>query len=165
MRTWLFALAIVGGGIYAMRGCLSPRPAPDTRIVERVDDLCTIARRNISTPEQGVRAWGTYLGKHLGDITGDFGELVVVVDRADDPDARALSAHEKLKGAVLACEQTLNDFSKAIEGNQAARELLQKQLDRTARAMSIILSGHANGGLIPAELSGAIQRLEQAPQH
>ncbi|MFT3694595.1 MAG: hypothetical protein QM831_15710 [Kofleriaceae bacterium] len=170
MRTssLLVAMAVVGGSVYMARGCLS-RPAPEDRLVSRFDDLCTIAKRNINTPEQGVKAFGTYLGKYLGDMTGDFGDLIVATNKAKDPDAAAHAAHDKLEATLEACGPTIEEFAKAVEANGPAREYINTKGDRAVRTILILLTGSANGQLIPTELTGAIQRLERSaqsqPQH
>lgn len=165
MRSVLLAVVVVAGSVYAARGCLS-RPAPEDRLVSRFDDLCTIAKRNLHTPEQGVKAFGTYLGKHLGDLTGDFGDLVVAVNKADDADAAAHAAHDKLEAALQACEPTLIEFGKAVENDGPARDYVQHKGERAVRSILILVTGHTAQGLLPDAFTRQLEHLVQPPpQH
>ena len=93
----IMGVAAVAVG-YSVRSCGSSE-APDERIAGRFEDVCGIARRNLSTPERGVDELFAFLGKQTPDLLHDWGELFVSIERiADDKqhDDRARLAHERI---------------------------------------------------------------------
>ena len=58
---------LVGGSIFAMKGCLSKK-APDRRVGESFDKVCAIAKKNVDTPERGVRISGRRVRRCTGRL-------------------------------------------------------------------------------------------------
>jgi hypothetical protein len=153
-------LAVVAGGAYGMKGCLS-KADPDVRLAGRFDDLCSIATNNVETPVKGVQKLGVYLGKHLGDITGDFGDTIAMIERIsndDKHDARARVARDRILHSVLSCQDHWMEFAQAVEDNPEASKLVNRAGERFSRTIDILLGGDSLK-LIPAKLEHQIEQL------
>src|SRR5688500_15350840 len=98
---WILGVvAAVGIAITIKGGCASSSRAPDERLAGHFDKLmCNIARKNIKTPERGVRQLGRYLDRHARDMFGDFGDMLATIERIQDDDKhdrRAKQARARL---------------------------------------------------------------------
>jgi hypothetical protein len=159
---WLTGALLAGGVVLTMRsGCLSKGPAPDERFASRLDDACEIARKNIDTPERGVRALGRYFDKHTGDLLGEWGDTIAAIERIPDDakhDARARVARDRMRRPVLACANDWARFNHAVENDPAAKALVERFAERLQRTFEIIGSGSALRDL-PSELERAIEKL------
>ena len=160
---WITGALLAGGVVFAMRGgCLNrSSAAPDERFAGRLDDMCQIARKNISTPETGLRRLGAYLDKHTGDMLGEWGDTIAAIERIPDDakhDARARLARDRMRKPVLACAGDWNRFGQAVENDPAAKALFEHFAERLARTFEIIGSGFTLHEL-PSELDQAIDRL------
>jgi len=153
-------LAFAGGVVYGMKGCLS-KADPDERLAGRFDDLCSIATNNVDTPVKGVQKLGGYLGKHLGDITGDFGDTIAMIERIsndDKHDARARVARDRILHSVLDCQDHWMEFAQAVEDNPEAVKLVNRAGERFSRTLDILL-GADSLKLIPEKLEHEIEQL------
>ena len=158
--TLVVGLAVAGGAVYGMKGCLS-KPDPDARLAGRFDDLCDIAKSNFESPVRGVKKLGVYLGKHLGDITGDFGDTIAMIERIsndDKHDQRAREARDRIIHSVLSCQDSWMEFAQAVEANPEAAELINHAGQRFSRTIDILLGGDSLK-LIPAKLEHSIEQL------
>ena len=159
---WLTGALLAGGVVITMRtGCLSKAPAPDERFASRLDDMCEIARKNVETPERGVRSLGRYLDKHTGDLLGEWGDTIATIERIPDDakhDARARVARDRMRQPVLACAADWAAFNHAVENDPAARALVERVAERLQRTFEIIGSGWSFRDL-PSALDRAIDRL------
>lgn len=165
-KRWLAVAALVAGGaVMTMRGgCLdSSTKAPDELLAVRFEEMCAIARANISTPERGVRKLGHYLGKHAGDITGDWGATLAAIERIDDDrkhDDRARLARDRIRTPLRACERDWVRFGNAVEADPKAKALVDRFSIRFNRTIEIIFSGAKLDLLtLPSTLGDAIDQL------
>ena len=159
-RGILVGALIAGGVVFAMRGCLS-KADPDERLAGRFDKMCSIARDNVKSPERGVKKLGMYLGDHLGDITGEFGVTIAMIEKIRDDekhDQRARVARDRILGSVGECAQDWVDFADAVENDPAALALLQHANERLSRTLDILLGGDSLKKL-PAKLEHSIEAL------
>jgi hypothetical protein len=160
---WFAGAVVVGGVVMTMRssGCLSKGPAPDERFAGRLDDICEIARKNMDSPERGVRSLGRYFDKHAGDMLGEWGDTIAAIERIPDDkkhDDRARLARDRMRKPVLACANDWNAFNRAVERDPAAKALVQRFAERLQRTFEIIGSGWSFADL-PSELEHTIDRL------
>lgn len=142
----LVVAALVLGGIVLVsaRSCRSPA-APDERYAEHLHQLCGIAKANVDKPLPGVRALGTYLGKHAGHMLKDFADTLALIERIDSDDkhdARARKTRDRWLEA--SCAEDWMDFLDAIENDEKASALLEYRVERISRTLDIILSGQPN---------------------
>jgi hypothetical protein len=156
-------VALVAGGAYGMKGCLS-KADPDVRLAGRFDAMCKIAGDNVATPERGVKKLGAYLGAHLGDITGELGETIAMIEKIRDDDRhddRARVARDRILGTLTGCHQEWGDFAEAVAGNPAASRLVDHAGERLSRTLEILFGGDGLGklGQLPARLERDIDRL------
>lgn len=159
-RGILVGALIAGGVVFAMRGCLS-KADPDERLAGRFDKMCAIARDNVESPERGVRKLGSYLGDHLGDITGEFGETIAMIEKIrndEKHDQRARVARDRILGSVAECAQDWVDFADAVENDPEALALVQHANERLSRTLDILLGGDSLKKL-PAKLEHSIETL------
>jgi hypothetical protein len=143
-RGWIVVAVALGTGALTMRGCLS-RPAPDERLARRIEMMCSIARANVETPEDGVRALGKYLDKHLGDVLGEFGDTIASIERISDDadhDDRARVARDRIRTPLRACERDWKRFADAVAADRAAMQLVENASARLSRTLEIIFQGH-----------------------
>ena len=158
---WLTGALLAGGVVITMRsGCLSKGPAPDERFASRLDDMCEIARKNVETPELGVRSLGRYLDKHTGDLLGEWGDTIAAIERIPDDakhDARARVARDRMRKPMLACAADWAAFNHAVDNDPAARALVERFAARLQRTFEIIGSGGSNM-LDPLDLPSALDR-------
>jgi len=133
------AALVVGGIVFvSSRGCLSS-PAPDERYAQHVTKLCDIARRNVETPEPGVRELGRYLGNHAGDMLKDLADTIALIERIDDDkkhDARARVTRDRWD--KVSCTEDWMDFLDAVEQDPDAAELVDQRIERMSRTLEII---------------------------
>ncbi len=151
---------VAGGAVMAMRGCLS-KPPPDTRLADRFDDLCDIARKNVDTPEKGVRTIGKYLAKHVDDMLAEWGMTIVNIEGiADDAqhDARARLARDRLAQPLRACANDWARFGSAVENDPAASALVSHTAERLNRTLEILLGNKTRFDFahLPEQLANAI---------
>jgi hypothetical protein len=158
----LGAVLAVGAGYTIKGGCLSSDDAPDAKLAKHFDKLmCGIARDNVKTPERGVRKLGQYLDKHVGEIFGDFGEMLATIERISDDakhDKRAEKARERLHKPLIACARDWNRFGDAVANDPKAVELLERFNERLSRTFEIIFGEGRNFDLLqfPQQLTGTI---------
>ena len=160
LRGLLVGALVVGGGVLVMRGCLS-KADPDERLAGRFDKMCAIAGDNIKSPERGVKKLGSYLGDHLGDITGEFGETIAMIEKIRDDqkhDARARVARDRILGSVISCAEDWSSFAQAVEEDPEARALVDHASERLSRTLDILLGGDSVKKL-PAKLEHQIETL------
>ena len=158
---WITGALVAGGVVFAMRGCLARKAAPDERLAGRLDDMCQIARKNVSTPEAGLRKLGVYLDEHTGDLLGEWGDTIAAIERIPDDakhDDRARVARDRIRKPVLACQGDWARFGQAVENDPAAKATLEHFMERLSRTFEIIGSGWTLHD-VPAELDQMINRL------
>ncbi len=158
-RRWIVGALVAAGVVFAMRGCLS-RPAPDERVADRMSDLCEIARDNVKTPEKGVRALGTYLGKHAGDLVGDFVDTIAMIERISDDekhDARARVARDRLRAHQ--CGADWNDFADAVARDPEATALIDHASERLNRTFEILFGSKVELRDVPAQIDHLMTNL------
>lgn len=159
-KGWFVVALVAGGATFAVKttaGCLN-KPAPDQRLAGRLDDLCGIARDGADKPEAGVRALGKYMGKHAGDLLGDFGDTIALIERVADDDAhdeRARMARERIHTPLAACRSDWERFDQAVERDPAAKAIVDKAMIRLNRTLEILFG---NGGWTLRELPGQLER-------
>jgi hypothetical protein len=141
-RAWIVPAVIACGGLVAFRmsGCLNSK-APDEKLAGRFDDLCAIADDNIQSPQRGVQKLGRYLGSHTGDMLGDLGETIQIIEHIDNDeahDARARLARRRIAKSFEECDQTWRMFFTAVNHDPVAKEMLERGLDRVGRTLEII---------------------------
>jgi hypothetical protein len=139
-KTWILAVAAAGTIAYGARGCFS-KAAPDERLAHRFDELCEIAHDNLDTPERGVRALGAYMAHHTGDMLGDFGDTIALIEQVADDEAhdeRALLARKRLVEPLVRCEPTWSEFFGQVNDDPAASELMSRFGERFSRTLEIM---------------------------
>lgn len=147
-KGWFAVALVAGGAAFAVKttaGCMN-KPAPDQRLAGRLDDLCEIARAGADKPEAGVRSLGTYLGQHAGDLLADFGNTIALIERIPDDDAhdeRARMARERIHQPLAACERDWQRFGEAVEGDPAAKALMDHAMVRMNRTLEILFGNRA----------------------
>lgn len=154
-------VAVLGGSAYAMKGCLS-KADPDERLAGRFEDMCDIAKANVDSPVKGVKKLGGYLAKHLGDITGDFGDTIAMIERISDDDkhdARARVARTRIGDSVLSCAQAWNDFGEAVEASPEASELVSHTMERVSRTLEILIGNTEDFRHLPLSIEHQIDTL------
>ncbi len=166
-KGWIVgAVAVAGIGFGIKGGCLSETTkAPDEKLASRLDDLCEIARENITTPERGVRKLGHYMAKHTGDIFADFGNTLAVIEKITNDekhDARARLARDRIRKPLILCARDWSRFSDAIEASPEATELIVEFNVRFNRTIEILFGQDTKVDLrgLPAQLGtlGAAKR-------
>jgi hypothetical protein len=140
---WVLGTLAVAGIVFTIKGgCLnSASKAPDEKLAARLDDLCEIARANISTPERGVRKLGGYMGKHTGDIFGDWGNTLAAIEKITDDDKhddRARVARDRIRKPLITCARDWGRFFEAVEDSPEASELMADFNERLNRTFEII---------------------------
>ena len=144
LRGVVLGALIVGGSIFAMKGCLS-KQAPDEKVGETFEKVCSIAKKNIDTPERGVRELGRYFSSHLGDLTGALGDTVAMIESIPDDarhDKRAKEAREVMFRPLRACQSELLEFGQAVSEDERASELMNRAGERLGRTLDIILGSN-----------------------
>jgi hypothetical protein len=142
-KGWFVVALVAGGATFAVKttaGCLN-KPAPDQKLAGRLEDLCDIARDGIARPEAGMRALVTYTSKHLGDLLGDFGDTVGLIERITDDEAhdeRARMARDRLRAPVFVCIRDWQRFGDAVEEDPAAKAVLNNAMIRLNRTFEIL---------------------------
>lgn len=139
---------IVGGSIFAMKGCLS-KQAPDRKVGETFDKVCAIAKKNVDTPERGVRELGRYFSAHLGDLTGAWGDTIAMIESIPDDarhDKRAREARETMFEPLRACQTELLEFAQAVSEDERATELMNHAGERLGRTIDIIFGSNIVDG-------------------
>ena len=157
---WIVAALVAGGSVMAMRGCLS-KPEPDVQLASRFEDMCSIARKNVDTPEKGVRALGSYLAKHADDVLGEWGGTLATIEKIRDDDkhdARARVARDRLLKPLRACANDWARFGNAVENNPEASELVGHAAERLNRTLEILFGNkaHVDFAHLPEQLANAI---------
>jgi hypothetical protein len=162
---WMAGAIVAGSVLFTIKsGCLQDTTkAPDERIAARLDDLCAIARDNISTPERGVKKLGHYLGKHAGDLFGDWGSTLAAIERIGDDrkhDDRARLARDRIRRPLRACQTDWARFGQAVDSDPKASALVERFSIRLNRTFEIIFSGTEAVDLrsFPLRLERALDR-------
>jgi len=135
---------LVGGSIFAMKGCLSKK-APDRRVGESFDKVCAIAKKNVNTPERGVRELGRYFSAHLGELTGAWGDTIAMIESIPDDarhDKRAREARETMFEPLRECQTELLEFAQAVSEDERATELMNHAGERLGRTIDIIFGSN-----------------------
>jgi hypothetical protein len=155
LHGWVAGVVLVGGVMFAMRGCLS-KPAPDEKLAGRLEKMCTIARQNVHTPERGVLALGDYLGDHAGDVVGEFADTIATIEKIRDDkrhDDRARLARDRLVEPVRGCEEDWFHFWDAVMEDPEANALMERFFQRLSRTLDIIFPNvHFHGRDLPRQL-------------
>jgi hypothetical protein len=165
IKGWFVSALVIGGVFFSvrtMRGCLT-KAAPDQELAARFDDLCEIARDGTSKPEAGVTVLGRYLAAHFGDLLGNFGDTLALIEGVaddDDHDARAALARERLQKPLTACETDWQRFADAIEADPKARAMIEKAMIRFNRTLDILVGKQQ---LTLRNLPQQLQHLLDAP--
>jgi hypothetical protein len=161
---WLTTALVAGGVVFAVKttaGCLN-KPAPDQRLAAQLDDLCSIARDGADHPEAGVRALGRYLGKHTGELLGNLGDTITLIERIPDDEAhdeRARVARDRIQKPLRACETDWQRFGEAIEADPKASALIDTAMVRLNRTLEIVFgSGAFSVRDLPEQLEHALVR-------
>ncbi len=142
-KSWFVLALVAGGGVISVRtmgGCLNST-SPDQKLASRLDDLCDIARDGADKPVAGVRALGRYMGKHAGDLLGELGETVALIERISDDEAhdqRARVARDRIQKPLRGCENDWQRFNDSIEANPEARAMVDKAMIRLNRTLEIL---------------------------
>jgi hypothetical protein len=95
------------------------------------------------------------MGKHAGDVLGDWGETLATIERIPDDakhDARARVARDRIRKPALACQADWIRFGNAIENNPEASALMQRFSVRLNRTIEIIFSGMRGLDLLGLDL-------------
>jgi hypothetical protein len=156
-KGWLLvgALAIAGAGYTVKGGCLQETTkAPDERLATRLDELCVIAKDNVSTPERGVRKLGGYMVKHTGDILADWGNTFAAIEKIRDDakhDDRARLARDRIRRPVHDCAVHWARFFDAVDKNPAAKQLVDQFNVRFNRTLEILFGDGASLDLLRHE--------------
>lgn len=158
MRTkaWLAVALVVGGVAYGRCFTRPGGAAPDEKLASELGEICDIARKNVDTPERGVRGLGRYLATH--NLVGDLGSMITMIERIDDDrahDARARLARQRLVAPLRACEQDWMEFAEAVEDDPEARALVDRFGARLNRTLEILFGGD------PLDLRRLPARLER----
>ncbi len=157
IKVWLAAALVAGGVVYTTRGCINQLD-PDQKLAAHLGDLCEIARDNIKTPEHGLRGIGRYLLKHGGEMTGELGSTISMIEAIDDDkkhDKRAELARDRL--LAVRCGGDWERFMEAVDADPEAYELLEHHIQRLGRTLEIII-GTKTIDLphLPAQLAHAV---------
>jgi hypothetical protein len=152
---------VIGVGVTGWRACLSQQD-PDQRLAGRLDAMCEIAGDNVETPERGVRQLGGYLAAHFGDMNGELGDTIALIETIPDDgehDARARTARDRIRAPLRACERTWQRFGQAVSEDPEASRLVERAAERYSRTIEIIFSGkRLDFGDLPRELMDALAR-------
>ena len=143
----------------AMKGCLS-KAAPDERLAGRFDDLCDIARKNVDTPQKGVRSIGLYMLKHTDDMLGEFGATIATIEAIKDDDKhddRAHVARDRIRAPLRACEADWMRFFDAVDNDEKASEMVSSAAERLNRTFEIIFSAKMDLRHLPQQLQGKLK--------
>jgi hypothetical protein len=146
LRGVVLGALIVGGSVFAMKGCLS-KQSPDREVGAHFAKVCSIAKKNVHTPERGVRELGRYFSAHLGDLTGAVGDTIAMIESIPDDerhDKRAREARDAMFAPLRACQSDLAEFAQAINEDERATELMNRAGQRLGRTIDIIL-GDSSG--------------------
>lgn len=159
---WMVAALVSASAVVVYRGCHDSLD-PDQKLGGHLASLCEVARDHVTTPAQGVRQLGRYLGTHAGEMLGEFGSTIAIIEQIDDDDAhdkRASIARTRLQKPLLACEADWQRFAEAVEADPEASELLAHSIERLGRTLEIILSGAKLDILhLPSQFSHAADKL------
>ncbi len=152
-KGWLVgAVAVAGIGYGIKGGCLNQNAkAPDEKLAARLDDLCVIARENVTSPERGVRKLGHYMVKHTGDLMADWGNTFAVIEKITDDtkhDARARLARDRIRKPVILCARDWARFHEAVEASPEATALIVDFNVRFNRTIEIIFGQDAKVDLL-----------------
>jgi hypothetical protein len=160
LRGVVLGALIVGGSVYAMKGCLS-KQSPDRTVADNFEKVCSIAKKNVDTPERGVRELGRYFSAHLGDLTGAMGDTIAMIESIPDDqrhDKRAREARDAMFRPLRACQTDLLEFAQAVSENEQATELMNHAGERLGRTLDIILGD----GVVDAKGHIDLRALEHA---
>ena len=159
---WMVAALVGASAVFAYRGCLNQLD-PDQKLGGNLASLCEVARDHVTSPTQGVRQLGRYLGKHSGEMLGEFGSTLASIEQIDDDDAhdeRARIARARLQQPLHACQADWQRFADAVEADPEASRLLAHSMERLGRTLEIILSGAKLDVLhLPSQLEHAADKL------
>ncbi len=142
MKKLIALVAVVGGVGIASKGCLS-KDAPDEQFASRLQDVCDIARANLTTPNDGVTALGGYFGEHAGDMYKNLIDTVAMLVQITDEkkhDARTKQARDRWNRTVGACAADWMEFADAVENDPIAVERLERFQERLERTIDLLFS-------------------------
>lgn len=151
------AIAVAGLSVVTIstvRSCGSAS-APDQRLAARLGDLCEIATDGADKPVKGVKKLGRYMLAHSGELLGDLGDTLAVIERIPDDDAhdeRAHLAHERIAPVLHQCARQWMAFAEAVERDPEANEIAERAMIRLNRTLEIILGGSATMRDLPRRL-------------
>jgi hypothetical protein len=117
-------------------------PGPDERIGARLAKVCPIARDNVETPVRGVDALGRFFAENTPGVLHDFAELVVQIERIDDPrrrERRAEVGHTRMFAPMSRCHRALEQFIEAIDHDEEAKARWQAGVMRVNQTVRILL--------------------------
>jgi hypothetical protein len=143
LKGWLLSTLLVGGVVYGIRGGCVNSTAPDEELADHFEELCAIAEKNIDTPVKGVKKLGRYLGRHTGDILGDFGDTIMTIEKIKDDtrhDERARLARDRMQRPWINCANEWQAFWMAVDEDPEASEIANRAADRLGRTFEIIFS-------------------------
>lgn len=159
---WMVAALVSASAVFAYRGCRNQLD-PDQELGDHLAALCKVARDHMTTPAKGVRRLGRYLGKHTGEMLGEFGSTLAIIERIDDDgahDERARTARGRIEEPLRACQTDWQRFAEAVEADPEASGLLAHNIERLGRTLEIILSGAKLDVLhLPSQLEHAADQL------
>jgi hypothetical protein len=150
MKKLLVAGLLAGAVWFAVRPS-HPSTAPDEALAGHFGAMCAIAERNIDTPRVGVDLYFAYLGQSSPTMMKQLGDLLVLIERISDDqahDARARLAHDRLAAVLRPCNDTMNRFVEAIEGDPEAKAKLERGVMRFNRTLEILLGGEEGETLL-----------------
>lgn len=143
MKRTLLVVAALGVGVIAVgKSCtVKIGKDPDEKLASRFDDLCDIARHNVKTPVAGVNEMGDYFAGHLGDVTGDWGSTIALIEQVPDDrahDERARLARDRMREPVVACQETFERFGRAVDNDPEAARIVDRAMKRLERTLNIL---------------------------
>jgi hypothetical protein len=138
-KAWL-AAGIAGIiGVVTIRGCTGNR-APDEKLADHFGDICKIAHDNIGSPSRGVTKLGNFFADHTGDMLGEFGDTIVLIEKVPGDQAhddRARLARKRIVDG-FSCDQDWYEFWQAIEEDPEAADKVSRFEARYQRTIEII---------------------------
>lgn len=140
---WMVVALVGASAVFAYRGCHNQLD-PDQKLGGHLASLCEVARDHMTTPAQGVRRLGRYLDKHAGEMLGELGSTLAIIERIEDDDAhdeRASIARTRIQEPLRACRADWQRFADAVESDPEASALIAHSIERLGRTLEIILSG------------------------
>jgi hypothetical protein len=159
---WMVVALVSASAVFAYRGCLNQLD-PDQKLGHHFASLCEVARDHVAAPAQGVQLLSRYLGKHAGEMLGELGSTLAIIERIDDDhahDERAAIARDRIQAPLFACQADWQRFADAVAADPEASALIAHNVERLGRTLEIILSGAKLDALhLPSQLVHAADRI------